>query len=116
MCKEQLKGTYASSANEMPVKLLQEIHQALKASKLLNKLKDVKVTFSTIDQQSIHPQHGVPQMYYDQLQVIAQHIFDIQHLADIHPAYIQHLHEHNITKVINKLKQKHNHFTFKKVN
>ena len=60
MCKEQLKGTYASSANEMPVKLLQEIHQALKASKLLNKLKDVKVTFSTIDQQSIHPQHGVP--------------------------------------------------------
>ena len=64
-----------------------------------------------MEKQGLHPQHGVPQLYYDQLQVIAKHIFKIQHLDKLHPEYIQHLHEHDIKKVINKLKQKHNHFT-----
>lgn len=41
--------------------------------------QNVGGTFSTMDRQAIHPQKGIPQLYHDQMNVIAQHLFDIKY-------------------------------------
>ena len=108
--RNDLRNSYITRVNGVPVKTKGEIIEQIEVCKLA-KLKHVEITFSTMEKQGLHPQHGVPQLYYDQLQLIAQHIFEIQHLDNLQPDLITHLNNHDINKVINKLKQKHNHFT-----
>ena len=113
--QQQLKGSYITAVNDMSVKCISDIHNAVKYSKQM-KLKDINDIFSTIEPQVLHPDYGIPQLYHDQLNVIANHIFDIQH--DQPQKKIMHcfetssddfcmLHEH----IINKVKKKFNTFT-----
>ena len=78
--RTDLKNAYITQINDTPVKTRKDIMEVILACKLA-KLQDVSVKFSTMDKQNLHPQHGVPQIYHDQLAIIAQHIFDIQHLS-----------------------------------
>lgn len=119
--REQLKGSYITAINDTPVTSLSDIRNAIKAS-LQMKLKDVKVTFATIDKQAMHPQYGIPQIYHDQLGIVAQHIFKIQHeqpvKKEIHRFVQEDLESHfsyYTHHVINKIKKKFNSFTLKEL-
>ena len=86
-------------------------------------LRDIKVTFSTLQPQALHPQHGVPQLYHDQLGIVAQHIFDIQHeqpqVRTCHKLILEDSDSHNLRHikqhVIHKIKKKFNTFTLKEL-
>ena len=119
--REQLKGSYVTAINDVPVDNLLQIKQSIEALLKL-KLKDIKVTFSTIDRQSMHPQYGIPQIYHDQLGIVAQHIFDIQHdqpfKKEIH-RFVQEDVDSQFSlfseHVIHKIKKKFNTFTLKEL-
>ena len=72
--RTQLKNSYITAINDVPVKTISDITHHISICKQ-QKLKDIKVTFCTIDQQAMHQQHGVPQLYHHQFAQIAQHIF-----------------------------------------
>jgi dUTP pyrophosphatase len=38
-----------------------------------------KIKFGTIDKHAMHPQQGVPQLYFDQLNQIGRHLFALEH-------------------------------------
>ena len=38
----------------------------------------VEIQFVMLEKVSVHPEKGVPQMYYDQLNIIAQHHLDLK--------------------------------------
>ena len=42
------------------------------------KEKSVNITFSTVERQAMHPIYGVPQLYHDQLNIIARYLQDIK--------------------------------------
>lgn len=42
----------------------------------------IMFTFGTIEKQAMHPQTGVPQLYFDQLNHIRQHLFTLNHDMD----------------------------------
>lgn len=42
----------------------------------------IKVTFGTMEKQAMHPQSGVPNLYFDQLHHIGQHLFTLRHDVD----------------------------------
>ena len=119
--KEHLKGAYITHVNHIPVNNIHQIQKCLDDSRRV-KLREVKLTFATLEKQALHPQHGVPQLYHDQLGVIANHIFDIQHdqpttksirklLSDNNQHNFSYIHQ----RIINKLKKKFNTFTLREL-
>merc|ERR1712154_590446 len=42
----------------------------------------ITFTFGTIKKQAMHPHTGVPQLYFDQLNHIRQHLFTLNHNMD----------------------------------
>ena len=42
----------------------------------------ITITFGTIEKQAMHPQTGVPQLYFNQLNHIGQHLFTLNHDMD----------------------------------
>ena len=119
--REQLKNAYITHINHIPVTTAAQLQKCLEDSRRV-KLKEVHVTFATLDRQALHPQHGIPQLYHDQMATIAHHIFDIQHQQPIHKSIkkfmsetqqdkIPYIHQH----IINKLKKKFNTFTLREL-
>ena len=114
----ELRNSYITQINDEPVKSKVDIIKAIASSRLL-KMKDIKITFSTLDRQSLHPQLGIPQLYHDQMHIIAQHITNIQQ----EQKFLQELTDGNAIPFqssttrfnINKLKKKHNTFTLKEL-
>ena len=76
---KDLQNAYITQINDAVVKSKQDILKDIIKCKSSG-MKDVDIKFSTIEQQGIYPQHGVPQLYYNQMVVMVNHIFDIQHM------------------------------------
>ena len=76
--KRELKNGYITSINDIEVTTIQDIidkiAQAQKASS-----KSIKVGFSTLTKQAMHPQYGIPQLYHDQMNIIGKHLWDMKH-------------------------------------
>ena len=71
--------------NDEDVKDVKTIEQIIKKCRKNDK-KHVKVVFGTIDKVSLHPSYGVPQMNFDQLNVVRHHIHQIKGLKCQHYA------------------------------
>ena len=115
--RKDLRNAYITQVNDKVVKNKADIIAEIEKCRNLH-YKEIKVMFSTIEKQGIHPQHGVPQIYHDQLSTIAQHIFEIQHECKVDDnqssEYGNSLsinQQQKWKKLINKVKQKHNTFT-----
>ena len=63
--------------NDEKVKDIKAIEQIIKKYRKSNQ-KHVKVVFGTIEKVSLHPTYGVPQMHFDQLNVIAHHLHQMK--------------------------------------
>ena len=119
--REHLKQAYVTAINDVPVKNENDIVQAIQAARQFQ-LKNIKVSFATMHRQALHPQHGVPQLYHDQLGILAHHIFDIQHeqplTHQIHRIVMEDTQQHLFyinQLIINKLKKKFNTFTLRQL-
>ena len=60
-----------------------------------NKSKTIKCQFATIEKIAMHPQEGMPMIYHDQLNIIAQHLKEMK-LEDeekiaTHQRYLQEI-------------------------
>lgn len=77
--QKDLKQAYIIQVNGITIKNKQDIINNIEKCRR-DKLSHVKIMFSTMLKQGLHPQHGVPQLYHGQMNIIAKHIFDIHHL------------------------------------
>lgn len=75
--RSTLRHSYITHINNKPITTIEEVRTTIKD---LRKLKEtqVDITFSTLQKLSLHSETGVPQLYFDQLQSITQHISDIK--------------------------------------
>lgn len=75
--RSELKGAYITSVNDTPVATTDEVENLIQIA-IQSKSDAVKIHFSTIDRQAMHPQYGIPQMYHDQLNVIGKHLWELK--------------------------------------
>ena len=94
--RKELKNAYITSVYNQETNTMNDVKQAI-ASARLNKQQEIKVTFSTMTKQAIHPQLGIPQLYHDQMNVIGQHLFDIKYIDNIEPDFTRAV--DNITNI-----------------
>ena len=73
--RTNLRGSYILAVNGVDVKTISDVERQIKAS--IN--SPVSITFGTMDKISMHPQDGVPQLYFDQLHKIGEHLFQLKH-------------------------------------
>ena len=84
-------------------------------------MDETKISFATLNRQALHPQHGIPQLYHDQLNVIAQHLYDMRQIKNKNENIIFETDEFTLEspldmeRIINKVKQKHNMFTLQQL-
>ena len=79
--KSELRGSFITSVNGTTVKTIDEIRAALKPSFVDKDNPDVLVTFATVEKLAMNPQLGLPQLYHDQMNIIGQHLWEIQNDA-----------------------------------
>ena len=74
--RSELRNAYILAVNNESVSTLPQLKSAIKTCKQQN-LKEVEIRFATNDCIATHPQLGVPQLYHDQLDVIAAHLWEL---------------------------------------
>ena len=47
-------------------------------------MENIEIRFATIERAAMHPQMGIPQLYQDRLNVIAEHLWDLHHDLEWH--------------------------------
>jgi hypothetical protein len=76
-----MRGAYILAINTTEVTTEADIIAFFAA----NTEKQVTLRLGTIEKQAMHPDDGVPIMYFDQLNMIAQHLREIKYGSDVPP-------------------------------
>ena len=104
--RSQLQHSYLLQVDGIDINTHNQLKSHIRNARK-NQQKSITVTFATSDSHAIHPQHGVPQMYHDQLDVIGKHLWDLCHhkkLKKWTPVELQHV---TITDNIKKILPRH---------
>ena len=92
-----------TKVDDIQVKTVQDVIKAIKNARDQNK-KTIKINISTINQQSMNPQTGTPQLYHDQMNLIAQHLWEMKHIPTKHDGTIVTLNKvifnNGLTKIL----------------
>ena len=80
--KSQLRGAYITAINGINVSTIDEIKDAIQKHRTIGEESDIEIQFATIDRQAMQPQMGIPQVYQDQMNIIGQHLWEIQNDPD----------------------------------
>ena len=75
--RSQLVNSTVLKVNDVPVTTIPEVEQIIKNMRI-NKESKVTIIFGTVDKVPIHPSYGVPQIHFDQLNVIANHLHELK--------------------------------------
>ena len=75
--RSELRGAFITSVNGKPIATITEFEAEVAEARKNAKI-EVEVGFATIQRSSMHPQLGVPQLYHDQLNVIGEHLWQLQ--------------------------------------
>jgi deoxyuridine 5'-triphosphate nucleotidohydrolase len=104
--RSELRNGYITAVNDIPVTTITEIKAQIKKARAMNETS-IKIGFSTINKQSMHPQKGIPQLYHDQLNIIGQHLYDIKNDPEWQTEINEEL-VHDINpKIISKIDKLH---------
>ncbi len=76
--RSELRNSYIIEVNGTAVRTPEDVAKEIKAAKE-KQLKEVHILFATQDSKPIHSELGIPQIYHDQLNVIAKHLWHIRH-------------------------------------
>jgi dUTP pyrophosphatase len=74
--RSTIKNGFLLSVNETPVYNVTDVKRCITAT---DKDQAIKFHIGTLDKQAMHPQTGVPQLYFDQLNHIGKHLFELRH-------------------------------------
>ena len=85
---QELRNSYITGVQDQPVQTADDVIKAI-AKARLDKLLTLKITFSTIVSQALHPQLGIPQLYHDQMNIIRQHLSNMNY--DPPPNHAPHI-------------------------
>ena len=80
--KSQLRGTYIVAINGINVSTVDKIEAAIKKHRDSGDETELDIQFATIEKHAMQPQMGIPQVYQDQMNIIGQHLWDIQNDPD----------------------------------
>ena len=75
--RSMLRNSFPTEIGTRNIATEQDLVDAVQHART-NKLESVQCQFSIIDKISIHPQLGVPILYHDQLNIVAQHVAEIK--------------------------------------
>ena len=79
--RSQLRQAYITHIDDIPVKTIKDIHDRIKSLRKQGKAI-IKIGFATIEKVAIQAQKGTPQIYHDQLNIIGQHLYEINNDID----------------------------------
>jgi hypothetical protein len=71
-----IKNGFLLSVNDTLVMNITDVKRCI--TNTANKAP-IKLQIDTLDKQAMHPQTGVPQLYFDQLNHIGKHLFELRH-------------------------------------
>ena len=74
--RSELRYSYILKVDDQQIRTVQDVEKIIQKCRLNNN-KHVRIQFATTDPIAMHPQKGVPQLYHDQLNVIARHLWEI---------------------------------------
>ena len=70
-----LQNGFILQCNDKPVQTIAQLQKIIKECDK----EHLTLKIGTIDKQALHPQKGVPQLYFDQLNHIGQHLFQMKY-------------------------------------
>ena len=76
--RSTIKHSYIHSINHQRITSVNQVVNLIKRFRQQNAPK-VQITFATLHKTAVHPEKGVPQLYFDQLRSISNHISDIKY-------------------------------------
>ena len=76
--RSELKGGYIRSVNDTPTTTVDDVKKEIARSRARGDTS-LTIHFALIDRIAFNSQTGLPHMFYDQLNVIGRHLFDIKH-------------------------------------
>ena len=71
--KPILRNSYVINCNGTPINSIADLHITMEKADDTT----INITFGTMEKQALHPQSGVPQLYFDQIHHIGQHLFHL---------------------------------------
>lgn len=75
--RSMLRGGVLLAMDDIPVSTLKEVQTIVERVRS-EKKSEINLTFGTEEKVSMHPDYGTPQLYFDQLNVIANYLQDIR--------------------------------------
>ena len=86
--RSQLRGAMLAAIDGIEVTSIADVVRTLDKIKFQSSTKkvserNVRLKFITLEKVSVHPQKGVPQIYFDQLNVIARHHLELAEKATV---------------------------------
>ena len=77
--KSQLRNSFITHINGISTYTINQIQSIIKTTRQHSPTEPIDITFATIEKQSMHPQFGVPHLYHDQMNIIAKHLWELNH-------------------------------------
>jgi deoxyuridine 5'-triphosphate nucleotidohydrolase len=75
--RSELQRAYLLEINGKAVHNIDEARSIIQQAQK-NQEKNIKILLATTERQSIHPQLGVPQLYHDQMNILAKHLWEMK--------------------------------------
>ena len=99
--RSTLQQSYIQKYNGVQVKSTDHLEQLILSSRT-SKEHTANITFTSIKRQAMHPTYGIPQIYHDQLNIIAQHLTSIKQDIQLQ----RDVNDSDISKKVMKLTRK----------
>ena len=87
--RSTLRGAVLLKIDNTNVSTKEDVTEMIRKLKL-NNMKQTQLLFATEDKVPVHTQQGIPQLYYDQLNIIAQHHQELREQATIALVHSEH--------------------------
>ena len=94
--RSTLKGSYLLAINDIQVSSITDVENAFRTPLSSN----VSLRVGHIDKIAMHPDEGIPMLYFDQLQMIAGHLYDLKHSTLSGDGQITDASNHNKTRYV----------------
>ena len=72
-----MRDAYITSVENKPISTIDKFHKCIKTARK-NGVQELEIGFATIECSLMHPQLGRPQLYQDQLNIIGEHLWELQ--------------------------------------
>ena len=76
--RSTLRNSFILDVNNTPITSISQLKRTIQDCDA----PQMHIRFATVEKQALHPQHGVTQLYFDQMNQIGRHLFTLAHDPD----------------------------------